>query len=265
MSYTEVAPADLVVGREYVLTRKGIKPRVNEGLTYEVRNVPAYKTYDPSRPAPTVKATVAKKPETLVIPPTSKKALEDAYRALLAYKKRDAPFSERQPTYGWEKKPKYEAFVETDYRKRAFFAGRRNVNTLVFSQERSFGSKKASPEAFKAVNVNEKTGHYGALLHNGLSADEWAFWEQRGNNGTRRNNNAASRNNGTKRNNAAARNNGTRRNRRNNAPNVPTGNLLGLNKPAAAPVNMRSANQALNNVSKKHMLEQNLKGIFNSK
>lgn len=243
MSYVEVAPKDLVVGREYVLTRKGLKPRVNEGLAYESRNVPAYKTFNSSRPAPMVKQVVVKKPETLVIPPTSKRALEDAYRALLTYKSKDAPYGERE--FFAPKKPKYVAFAESDYRKKAFFAGQRNANTLVFTQERSFGSKK--PVAFQAVNVNEKTGFHGSLLHKGLSADEWAFWVLGSNNGTRRNNAAGNgRNNGTRRNNVVAR-------------NVPMGNLLGLNSTPVAPVNTRTGNQALNNLTKKHMLELNLK------
>lgn len=241
MPYVKVAPEDLVIGQEYVLTHKGLKPRVNDGLEHEVRNVPAYKTYDPSRPAPLIKATVVKRPETVIIPPTSKKALEDAYRALLAFKQKDASYAERDPlSYYGQKKPKYTTFAESAYRKRAFFAGPRDT-TLVFTQERSFGSKK--PVAFQAVNVNEKsTNYWKSPVHKGLSADDWAFWQEQGNNGTRRNN---------------ARNNGTRRNQ-----NVPTGNLLGLNNAPYVPVNNRSANQALNNLTRKHMLEQNLKGLF---
>jgi hypothetical protein len=244
MPYVQVAPENLVVGQEYVLTRKGLKPRVNDGLEHEVRNVPAYKTYGYGPPAPLVKATVVKKPETVVIPPTSKKALEDAYRALLAYKKKDAPYSERAYEISYGKKPKYNTFAESDYRKRAFFAGARDSRPdapLVFTQERSFGSKK--PVAFQAVNIKETHATYRTFLHEGLSADNWAFWQEQGNNGTRRNNNVA--------------NNGTRRNR-----NVPTGNLLGLNNAPQAPRNNRTANQALNNLTKKHMLEQNLKGLF---
>jgi len=233
MPYVQVAPESLVVGQEYVLTRKGLKPRVNDGLEHEVRNVPAYKTYGYGPPAPLVKASVVKKPETVVIPPTSKKALEDAYRALLAYKKKDAPYSERDPySYYGSKKPKYNVFKETDYLMRAFYAGKRDPR-LVFTQQRSFGSKK--PVVYHPINVQ--------LVYVGYSADDWAFWELQGNNGTRRN--------------AAARNNGTRRNR-----NVPTGNLLGLNNAPQAPRNNRTANQALNNLTKKHMLEQNLKGLF---
>jgi len=246
MPYVQVTPESLVVGQEYVLTRKGLKPRVNAGLEHEVRNVPAYKAWDPSRPAPLVKATVVKKPETVVIPPTSKKALEDAYRALQAFKQKDASYAERDPLsfYG-SKKPKYTTFAESDYRKRAFFAGVRDSRPdapLVFTQERSFGSKK--PVAFQAVNIKETHASYRTFLHKGLSADDWAFWQEQGNNGTRRNN-------------AAARNNGTRRN-----GNVPTGNLLGLNNAPYVPVNNRSVNQALNNLTRKHMLEQNLKGLF---
>jgi hypothetical protein len=240
MPYIQVAPEDLVVGVEYVLTRKGLKPRVNAGMEHEVRNVPAYKAWD-SRPVPLVTTTVVKKPETVVIPPTSKKALEDAYRALLAYKKKDAPFSERDPLsfYG-SKKPKYNVFKETDYLMRAFYAGSRGPS-LVFSQHRSFGSKK--PVVYHPIDVNELGGYNKkTLVYHGLSADDWAFWQLTGNNNSTRRNNA--------------RNNGTRRN------NVPTGNLLGLNNAPQAPRNNRTANQALNNLTKKHMLEQNLKGLF---
>jgi hypothetical protein len=241
MPYVQVAPESLVVGQEYVLTRKGLKPRVNAGLEHEVRNVPAYKAWDPSRPAPLVKATVVKKPETVVIPPTSKKALEDAYRALQAFKQKDASYAERDPLsfYG-SKKPKYNVFKETDYLMRAFYAGSRG-SSLVFSQHRSFGSKK--PVEYHPINVNELGGYNKkTLVYHGLSAEDWAFWQLQVNNGTRRNN-------------AAVGNNGTRR-------NVPMGNLLGLNNAPRPPRNNRTANQALNNLTKKHLLEQNLKGLF---
>jgi hypothetical protein len=245
MPYVEVAPENLVVGQEYVLTRKGLKPRVNEGLSYERRNIPSYRSYDLSaRAVPLVSAVVPKRPETVVIPPTSKTALQDAYRALLAFEKRDLPYTEakvdRLALWSRQKAPRYTVPEETDYLKRGFFAGNRG-DTYVFTQQRTFGAKK--PIAFTPVNVNEKTQPYGKLAYDGYSSAEWAFWELQGNNGTRRN--------------AAARNNGTRRNR-----NVPTGNLLGLNNAPKAPRNNRSANQALNNLTKKHLLEQNLKGLF---
>jgi hypothetical protein len=139
MPYVQISPEDLVVGKEYVLTRKGMA-------------------------LPNAKRT------KLVIPPMSKKALEDAYKALTKYEN-NMPHTE---------------IKETDYLMRAFFSGKRNTG-LVFSQHRSFSSNK--PIEYLPINVNEKGGASGnTLVYHRLSADNWAFWQLTGNNNTRRNN-----------------------------------------------------------------------------
>jgi hypothetical protein len=136
MPYVQISPEDLAVGQEYVLTRKGAA----------VENTKQ------------------------AIPPTSKKALEDAYKGLIKYET-TAPNKE---------------IKETDYLMRAFFSGKRNTG-LVFSQYRSFGSNK--PVEYVPINANEKGGANGnTLVYHRLSADNWAFWQLAGNNSTRRNN-----------------------------------------------------------------------------
>ena len=141
MPYVQISPEDLVVGQEYVLTRKG--------MALENTNAKASK---------------------VVIPPTSKKALEDAYKGLIKY----------------ENTMPHKEIKETDYLMRAFFSGNRNTG-LVFSQHRSFGSNK--PVEYVTINANEKGGANGnTLVYHRLSADNWAFWQLMGNNSTRRNN-----------------------------------------------------------------------------
>ena len=136
MPYVQISPEDLVVGQEYVLTRKGMSEKY-------------------------INTNQAK----LVISPTSKKALEDAYKALIKY---ENPNKE---------------IKETDYLMRAFFSGKRNSG-LVFSQHRSFSSNKPTP--YLPINVNEKGGANGdTLVYHRLSADNWAFWQLMGNNNLR--------------------------------------------------------------------------------
>lgn len=155
MPYIQISPEDLVVGQEYVLTRKG--------LALENTN-------NSSQKLSMAIATVPKRLDTLVIPPTSKRALEDAYKALIKY----------------ENNMPHKEIKETDYLMRAFFSGKRNTG-LVFSQHRSFSSNK--PIEYLPINVNEKGGASGnTLVYHRLSADNWAFWQLTGNNNTRRNN-----------------------------------------------------------------------------
>lgn len=225
MPYVQVQPEDLQIGKEYVLTLKGVESRL-EGAEYET--VPIYNhgyTSPGEEPRQTGTKEQMKRPVTVVVPPTSETALLDAARALWMWQNRDRP----ETSYAY-KVVKKSSPITIDYiRKKAFFAGvKPSNNMLVFTQERSYGSSK--PVAFVPIaNVDEKD-RWGNSKYQGKSPNDWAFWKIQGNNQTRRNQN------------------GNRQNR-----NLVLGNLLG---------NTRTAQQALNKTYNQHRMEQNLKGVL---
>ena len=205
MPYVQVQPEALVVGTEYALTRKGMESRT-EGANTEVVNRPEYTGAPASMPMK--KVTVWKTPATVVAPPTAERALMDGYRALQTWKSKDAADAWKTSSYSYGKKPKYTTIAPMDIRKKAFFAGVNAQGKLVFTQERSFGSTK--PVAFVPVDVNELgKSSWGSMVpkyNNIISPNDWAFWTESRNNGTRRNNN------GTRANNSSTNNSSTNNN-----------------------------------------------------
>lgn len=192
MPYVQVQPDALVVGTEYVLTRKGLESRT-EGANTEVVNRPQYNGAPASMPMK--KVTVWKTPATVVAPPTAEKTLMDGYRALQTWQSKDAADAWKTKIHHYPgsllgKAPRYTTIAPMDIRKKAFFAGVNAQGKLVFTQERSFGSTK--PVDFVPVDVNEKVkGYYGNVpKYNGVvETKDWAFWTESRNNATRRNNN----------------------------------------------------------------------------
>lgn len=158
MVYTEIKPEDLVVGKEYALSRKGLQSRTSGAPTQ----------------------SVLAKPETVVAPPTAKTTLENGLRALLTWKAKDGDSSERYEQ--WRRRGIL--ITDMDIRKRGFFAGKNDKGGLVFTQIRSFGSTK--PVKFVPVDVNEKWTPT-------TNVDDWAFWTESKNNSTRRNNTGLNR------------------------------------------------------------------------
>lgn len=158
MVYTEIKPEDLVVGKEYALSRKGLQSRTSGAPTQ----------------------SVLAKPETVVAPPTAKTTLENGLRALLTWKAKDADSSERYEQ--WRRRGIL--ITDMDIRKRGIFAGKNDKGGLVFTQIRSFGSTK--PVKFVPVDVNEKWTPT-------TNVDDWAFWTESKNNSTRRNNTGLNR------------------------------------------------------------------------
>jgi hypothetical protein len=187
MPYVQVQPEALVVGNEYALTRKGMESRT-EGANWEVVNKPQYNGAPPTMPMK--KVSVWKTPATVVAPPTAERALMDGYRALQTWKSKDAEDAWKTRSYAYGKKPKYTTIAPMEIRKKAYFAGVNAQGSLVFTQERSFGSTK--PVAFVPVDVNEKAksswGSMAPKYNNVVSPNDWAFWSESRNNGTRRNN-----------------------------------------------------------------------------
>jgi len=223
MPYVRVQPEELQVGKEYVLTLKGIESRI-EGAEYETVPVYNYGYTPPGKvPKQTGTRTQMKMPASVVAPPTAERQLLDAYRALQTWQRKDAPGS-------YMSRLSASAVDINRIRRKGFFAGVNTAGLLIFTQERSFGSSK--PVAFIPVDVNEKN-RYGFSLHPGLSKNDYAFWKLQGNNNTRRNGNGNGKNGNGK--------NG----------NLVLGNLLGENK-----------QKALNNAYNQHMMEQNLKGVL---
>lgn len=227
MPYVQVQPEDLIIGQEYVLTLKGLESRL-EGAEYE--NVPVLSWN--GKPTGSTRKQM-KRPATVVAPPTAEKQLLDAYRALRTWNKKDRG---GPSPYGNSRKP--DPIDIRILRKKAFFAGVKQNGLLAFTQESSFGSKKA-PQAFIPVaNVNKKSpgkyaymGTYNEEAYPGVSPADYAFWKMQGNN-----------------------------TRRNNKSNLVTGNLLGLNNVPQAKENTRTAAQALNNAYQQHEMEQLFKG-----
>lgn len=205
MPYVQIQPEALVVGNEYVLTRKGMESRT-DGANSEVVNKPQYNGAPPTMPMK--KVSVWKTPATVVAPPTAERALMDGYRALQTWKSKDADDAWKSRSYTYGKKPKYTTIGPMEIRKKAFFAGINAKGALVFTQERSFGSTK--PVAFVPVDVNEKAESRWGIMdpkyNRVASPNDWAFWVESRNNGTRRNNN------GTRANNVSTRNSTTNNN-----------------------------------------------------
>ena len=185
MPYFRTTANNLEVGKEYTLTHIGYESRT-EGATAEVINVPQYKSYDPARPAPMKKAAVWKRPDEVIVPPTSKGTLEKAFRAWNTFTKlndhtKDVFIRSRG-------KSMTKAIVESDYLRKAFFAGLNKAGKPVFTQVRSFGSKK--PVAFIPVDVDAvKTEYYGTeRMYHPYDLTLWAVWSDSKNNNTKRNN-----------------------------------------------------------------------------
>lgn len=200
MPYVQVQPEELQVGKEYVLTLKGIESRI-EGAEYETVPVYNYGYTPPGKePRQTGTRTQMKKPATVVAPPTSERQLLDAYRSLQTWQRKDAPGS-------YMSRLSASAVDINRVRRKGFFAGVNTAGLLVFTQERSFGSSK--PVAFIPVDVEEKN-KWGYSKYTGLSPNDYAFWKLQGNNNTRRNNRSGNGNG-----------------------NLVLGNLLGENKQKA--------------------------------
>lgn len=168
MPWTQVKPEDLVIGKEYALTRKGLESRT-EGAPTMLKELPYGSSYN-----------VLKRPEEVVAPPTALKKLEDGYRALITWKEKNAPYEERG--YSWERKTPMQPM---DIRRKGFFAGVQSNGTLMFTQQRSFGASK--PLTFEPVAFNRLK--YDARI----SAKDWAFWTETKNNVTKRNNGGLNR------------------------------------------------------------------------
>jgi len=187
MPWVQVQPEALVVGTEYALSRKGMESRT-EGANTEIVNRPQYTGAPASLPMRKVR--VWKTPATVVAPPTAEKALTDGYRALQTWRSTDAADSWKIRIHDFSNKPKYTTIAPMEIRKKAFFAGINAQGALVFTQERSFGSTK--PVAFVPVDVDEKVksrwGSIDSKYNNIISPNDWAFWTESRNNGTRRNN-----------------------------------------------------------------------------
>jgi hypothetical protein len=251
MPYVKVPEDELVVGRDYVLTHVGCEP-AREGATFEESMQPVYagSQYSIRR--------VVEQCTRVEAQPTATTTLQNAFKA----------WKRMQPSYGWappKSLPRVNhGVVEAEYRKRAFYAGKNPSGAHIFTQERSFGSKK--PVAFIPVNTaaTQKPKYYysGAPAEEpvylfGLSLGpkgEWIVWSEAGGN-----NAAAAGNNATRRNNAA----GAPRNNAAGAASsgVALGNLLNLNRNK-----MRNANNATKkareNWYKQHAREQELQGLF---
>ena len=142
MPYTKVPEAALVVGQEYVLTHVGCQPVTGQEAVHEQRRVPVY---------PGAGVTVNRVVERcarLEVQPTSKQALENAFKTWKRLNP-DAPYGR----FGFRVGKVNHGVAENEYRKRAFYAGRNRHGGHIFTQERSFGSKK--PVAFVPINPAE--------------------------------------------------------------------------------------------------------------
>jgi len=140
MPYVKVPEAELVVGQDYVLTHIGCESRMaGEAKWVEKPNPDTFlRTYRPTVVAP----------ECVIldnIQPGCTGTLEKAYKTWLGIRN-ETPGAF---TLGWVNPAKRKGdatkvVAETEYRKRAFYAGLNKRNSHVFTQERSFGSKKAT-------------------------------------------------------------------------------------------------------------------------
>jgi hypothetical protein len=258
MPYVKVPVEELVVGQEYALTHVGCESRMGKEAKYKyVENPDQYtRSY-----RPTVVGQDCVRIED--IPPTSQGALEKAYKTWVGIRA-ETPGA---VPYSWGPKKRgvdvSRVGSESEYRKRAFYAGTNAAGAHIFTQERPFGSRK--PVAFEPVDTkgtkNEKQYNYAAktwvdkavpLYKQGVAVGaggDWVVWKEAGGsnvNVTRRNNNAG----------AAA------------SPavaNVPTGNLLGLNnKPKMTNANANTK-KARENWYKQHEREQELAPLFPGK
>ena len=262
MPHVKVPVEELVVGQEYVLTHVGCESRMGKEAQWKhAENPDKYnKQY-----RPTVVVPDCVRLED--IPPTSQGALEKAYKSWLGIQA-EMPGAWRVRL--WGKKPVDSTRVgsESEYRKRAFYAGVNPNSAHIFTQERAFGSRK--PVAFEPVDVmstkNEKQYNYATktwvdkavpvyVLGVSVGAGgDWVVWKEADAapgaaaasgsnvNATRRNNNRAA------------------------APaSVPTGNLLGLNnKPKMTNANANTK-KARENWYKQHAQEQELAPLFPGK
>jgi len=216
MPFVKVPESELVVGEEYVITHIGCKSKAgNNGTSF----VHGKKTLPYSGITYNAVVEACERVETA---PGSVGALERAYKTW----KRINPPEE----FHWGRRssmPRVDHGVqESEYRKRAFFAGMNESGVPIFTQDRPFGSKKAV--AFEPVDVSKKHAVAG----------NWVAWQEVGG--------AASA--ATRRNNVAA--------------NVPTGNLLGLNnKPRMSNANT-ATRKGRENWYKQHAREQELKNLF---
>jgi hypothetical protein len=254
MPYVKVPVEELVVGQEYVLTHVGCESRMGKEAKYKhVENPTEYAR----KYTPTVVAPDCVRLED--IPPTSQGALEKAYKTWVGIRA-ETPGA---VPYAWGRSRRgadvSRVGAESEYRKRAFYAGVNPNGAHIFTQERAFGSRK--PVAFEPVDVmstkNEKHYNYATkdyvekavpVYPFGVSVaagGDWVVWKEAGGsnvNSTRRNNNRAA------------------------APaNVPTGNLLGLNnKPKMTNANANTK-KARENWYKQHAQEQELAPLFPAK
>jgi len=247
MPFVKVAPADLVIGKDYVLTHIGCASRMAGEQSY--------------KRVPSRYASLAATGTTEVVPdctildniqPSSKGLLEKAYKSWKAIQ------AETPTAYsGWPQKKNRNPDVirdEKEYRLRAFYAGVNTLGHYVFTQERGFGSKGV---AYKAVNAKEVENprwarpgetfpkYKGYALGPGSL---WIVWEEEG-----RTNNVP-----------VGRTNNVAVERRNNAPkpNVPMGNLLGLNNKPKMANSKNNTLKARNNWLKQENRGQELKGLF---
>jgi hypothetical protein len=223
MPFVKVPESELVVGEEYVITHIGCKSKAgNNGTTF----VHGKKTMPYSGSTYNAVVEACERVET---PPGSVVALERAYKT---WKRINPPHT----GYDWRRSPSIprvdHGVQESEYRKRAFFAGMNESGVPVFTQDRPFGSKKAV--AFEPVDVSKKRAVAG----------NWVAWQEAGAAASvGRNNNAA-----TRRNNVAA--------------NVPTGNLLGLNNKPRMSNGNNATRKGRENWYKQHAREQELKNLF---
>ena len=260
MPYLKVPVEELVVGQEYVLTHVGCESRMGKEAKWKhVENPTEYAR----KYTPTVVAPDCVRLED--IPPTSQGSLEKAYKTWVGIQA-EMPGAWRM-AYGRKKGADVSRVgAESEYRKRAFYAGANSNGAHIFTQERAFGSRK--PVAFEPVNTKgtKNEQQYNYQTHTtvvkavpvypvsvSVGADgDWVIWKEVGGassasasvnvNGTRRNNNAAA---------AAA--------------NVPIGNLLGLNnKPKMTNANANTK-KARENWYKQHAQEQELAPLFPGK
>jgi len=245
MPYVKVPVEELVVGQEYALTHVGCESRMGKEAKYTYGDNPDKYTKD-YRPKIVVPECVRLED----IPPTSQGALEKAYKTWVGIR---AEIPGAVP-YSWSYKPKKRGAdvsrvgSESEYRKRAFYAGVNAAGAHIFTQERAFGSRK--PVAFEPIDtMATKNGVplYKQEFTVGAGGD-WVVWKEAGGsnvNVTRKNNNAGAASPAV--------------------ANVPTGNLLGLNnKPKMTNANANTK-KARENWYKQHTQEQELAPLFPSK
>ena len=269
MPYVRIPVEELVVGQEYVLTHVGCESRMGKEAKWKHMENPSEFS---RKYTPTVVGPDCVRLED--IPPSSQGALEKAYKSWIGIQ---AETPGAWKAHIWGKKPADPTRVgaESEYRKRAFYAGKNAAGAHIFTQERTFGSRK--PVTFEPVDPKATKGeqqyNYATktvvekpvpLYSRGISVEAggtWIVWKEAGGavNTTRRNTNVPATAA------AAAATASVNGRGRNNAANVPTGNLLGLNnKPKMTNANANTK-KARENWYKQHAQEQELAPLFPAK